>query len=471
MKHKKLEQALGEISDAHIAEAAEAKKKRKLPWLGAVAAILALVLLFRFVDIPMAISAKAVSLASDARIMDRPDLDDYQSRSEWLRDLDAWTAQRDNRDATAAEAVAQMTGFLKESCNEFLSGGSENQLYSPINAYVGLSMVTELTAGQTRQQIMDVLGVTDPNALRAQISALWEAVYQDNGNEICTLANALWLDDGVNYRQEPMDALAYHYYTSVYQQDLSSRKAVKDIQAWLNNNTGGFLKDSVEGIQLPEEAVLALYSTIYFQAKWTDEFNAAQNTRDTFYSPGGDVECTFMNQKLRQMNYYWGNSFGAVALSLKNGSQMWFILPDADKTVDTVLAEGEYLDMIAAPYGGWENTKYMKVNLSVPKFDIQAKQDLRSGFQNMGIIDLFQYGLANFSKAFEDPVFMTAANHAVRVEIDEQGVKAAAYIEFPGAGAPMPPEEIIDFVLDRPFLFVIADNSGIPLFAGTVNQP
>lgn len=471
MKRKKLEQALEAIRDAHIAEAAEMKKKRKLPWLGAVAAILALVLFSRFVDIPMAITAKAVSLAGDARIMDRPDLDDYQSRDEWLRDLDAWTAERDTRNSTAAEAVAQMAGFLKESCSAFLSGNSQNQLYSPINAYIGLSMVTELTAGQTRQQIMDVLGITDLDALRTQVSALWESVYQDNGNEICTLANALWLDDDAKYRQEPMDALAYHYYTSVYQQDLSSSRAAKDIRAWLNNNTGGFLKDSAESLQLPEEAVLALYSTIYFQAKWQEEFSAAKNTTDTFHSPVGDTDCTFMNQKLRQMTYYWGESFGAVALGLKNGSQMWFILPDADKTVDTVLSEGEYLDMIAAPYEGWENAKYMKVNLSVPKFDIQTKQDLRSGFQNMGITDLFQYGLADFSGAFEEPVFMTAANQAVRVEIDEQGVKAAAYIEFPGAGAAMPPEEIIDFVLDRPFLFVITAGGGIPLFAGTVNQP
>ena len=43
-------------------------------------------------------------------------------------------------------------------------------------------------------------------------------------------------------------------------------------------------------------------------------------------------------------------------------------------------------------------------------------------------------------------------------------------IEFPGAGSPMPPDEIIDFVLDRPFLFVIT-NANIPLFAGVVNDP
>ena len=39
-----------------------------------------------------------------------------------------------------------------------------------------------------------------------------------------------------------------------------------------------------------------------------------------------------------------------------------------------------------------------------------------------------------------------------------------------GAGAAEPPEEVIDFVLDRPFIFVIT-LGGVPLFSGVVNQP
>ena len=469
MKRQKLEQALGEISDAHIREAAHMKKK-KLPWLGAVAAVLAVVLIFKSVDIPMAIAAEIVSEASPARITERPNLGDYKDRDTWLQVLNQWESERTLRQDTSLQALTQMDVFLRQSCDQFLSDAEGNLLYSPINAYIGLSMVAELTAGQTRQQILDVLGVSDLTVLRKQISALWEMVYQDNGNEICTLANALWLDESLQYKQAPMDILGHDYYASVYRQDLSSRRALKDIQAWLNNNTGGLLKDAVQNIQLPQEAVLALYSTIYFQAKWQDEFNATSNTKDAFHGRSGDTEATFMNKKLYQMNYYWEEDYGAVSLGLKNGSSMWLILPDEDKTVDDVLESGAYLDMIAAPYQHWENKKFMKVNLSVPKFDVQSKQNLRSGLEAMGITDLFRLGQADFSEAFAGPVFLTAANQAVRVQIDEQGVKAAAYIEFPGAGSPMPPEEIIDFVLDRPFLFVIADGSGIPLFAGVVND-
>ena len=468
MKREKLENALDHMKPEHIAEAAAPiKKKRKaLPWIGAVAAILALVLAGRYIEIPMAIRAEAVSLA-EADVPTRPDRDDYKDFDQWRADLDAWYAQEAQREAIATEALTGMKDFFQDSTDAFLSGDG-NRLYSPINAAIGLATVTELTAGNTRQQLLDTLGAPDTETLARYVSALWESVYQDNDKEIATLASSLWLDEGVRFNQTVMDTLASDYYVSVYRQDLQKPQALRDIQAWLNNNTGGFLKDSVQGVQLPAEALLALYSTIYFQAKWADEFNASRNTQDVFHGPAGDTTATFMNKKLAQMNYYWADSFGAVNLHLKNRSQMWFILPDPDKTVADVLAEGQYLDMLL---GNWENSKYMKVNLSVPKFDIQAKQDLREGLMDMGITDLFQLGAADFSASLEEPAFSSSANQAVRVKIDETGVTAAAYLELPGAGAAAPPEEIIDFILNRPFLFVITDYTGIPLFAGSVQQP
>ena len=176
-----------------------------------------------------------------------------------------------------------------------------------------------------------------------------------------------------------------------------------------------------------------------------------------------------MNKKLKQMYYYWGSNFSAVNLSLKNGCRMWFILPDEGQTPNDVLNDGSYMDMLLS--GEWEDYKYMKVNLSVPKFDVASTQDLSDGLKAMGAENVFTEHVAEFSKLTSDsPIYLSGANQSVRVQIDEEGVKAATYIEFPGAGSAAPPEEIIDFVLDRPFLFVIT-NDKIPLFAGCVNNP
>ena len=183
----------------------------------------------------------------------------------------------------------------------------------------------------------------------------------------------------------------------------------------------------------------------------------------------GDTQAVYMNKKLKQMNYYWGGNFSAVNLGLKNGCRMWFILPDEGMTVNDVLNDGTYMEMLLS--NEWEDYKYMKVNLSVPKFDVSSTMDLSEGLKNMGVSNIFSENVAEFAKLTADsPIYLTGANQSVRVEIDEEGVKAATYIELPGAGSAAPPEDVIDFVLDRPFLFVIT-NDNIPLFAGCVNNP
>ena len=469
--NEKVAKALGYVDEKYVTAAAKRKKKKAAKyWISAVAAVLALVLLFNLPSMPMVISAKAVSIASESRQMQRPDLDDYKDRDQWRADREKWEAEQKFLSSTTRETVDALAPFFTNGSAQFLSTqGSENLLWSPINAYIGLSLMTEVTDGASRQQILDLFGARDIDALRQQVGAVWESAYNDNGHEISTLANSLWLENGLNYQQDTMDNIAYYYYASVYQGDLGSQKINNAIGAWINNNTGGFLKKSTSNVNLSPDTILALYSTIYFQAKWQDEFSASKNTQDTFHAPNGDKTVTFMNKKLAQMNYYYGDKFSAVALSLKNGSRMWFILPDEGYTTADVLADGQYMQMVLQQ--DWENTKWMKVNLSVPKFDVNSTTDLKGGLQEMGVTDVFNEGAANFSEITGDvPIFLTAANQSVRVQIDEEGVKAAAYIEFPGAMSPEPPEEIIDFILDRPFIFAITTDN-IPLFMGTVNNP
>ena len=468
--NEKVAKALSYVDEKYVTDAAKRKKKKTNYWISAVAAVLALVLLFHLPSMPMAISAKAVSIASESRQMQRPDLDDYTDRDQWRAERNKWEAEQKFLSSKTRETVDALTPFFTNGSAQFLSTqGGENLLWSPINAYIGLSMITELTDGASRQQILDLFGARDMDALRQQVGAIWESAYNDNGHEISTLANSLWLENGLNYRQDTMDNIAYYYYASVYQGDLGSQKINSAIGAWINNNTGGFLKNAAKNINLSPETILALYSTIYFQAKWTDEFSESRNSQDTFHAPSGDKTVTFMNKKLAQMHYYYGDQFSAVALSLKNGSRMWFILPDEGCTTADVLADGQYMQMVLQQ--NWENAKWMKVNLSVPKFDVNSTMDLKEGLRKMGVTDVFNEGAANFSGITGDvPIFLTAANQSVRVQIDEEGVKAAAYIEFPGATSPEPPKEIIDFILDRPFLFAITTDS-IPLFLGTVNNP
>ncbi len=475
MKRKHVLEVLDKIDDSFVTETEKVPKKmRKRPyWIGAVAAVLAVVIcISSFLNTPI-ITANAIALPEDARIMEHPDLDDYKDRESYLVDVEKWDAETGHRRTTRENAAISLLPFFTEASSEFLtSQNNENALWSPINAYIGLAMLAEITDGDSRKEILDLFGVSDIETLRSQVSAIWESVYEDDGNEICTLANSLWLEDGLDYNQDAMNNLAYHYYASVYQCDLGSDSANKSIGNWLHKNTGGMLKNNTDKINLSPDTVLALYSTLFYQAKWGDEFNSKNNTNDIFHGVNGDSNVTYMNKKLCQMNYYWHDNYSAVALSLKNGSTMWFILPDEGKTTADVLHGGAYGEMISSGSGeeGWQNKKYMKVNLSVPKFDVSSTMNLKDGLGKMGVTKVFDMENSDFTAITSDsPVYISAVHQSARVEIDEKGVKAATYIEFPGAGAAQPPEEIIDFVLDRPFVFVISKGN-LPLFTGVVNN-
>ncbi len=446
MKDRELfEQAMDHVYGKQIDEASRPRKRKALRWLGSIAAILAVVIAASVLLPVLTLQAGAVSTAKYPEFA-------WKYRSE------------------LPNAIEPLHGFWQESMASVLSGQAGNAVFSPVNLSMGLSIAAELTAGEAQQQILTALNLEDADTLSELFHEIWLATYYDDGDQTL-LANSLWLDHQLQYDQSIMDMLAEEYYTSIYQKDLS--RAGGAIQSWVNQQTGGFLKQEAGTLTLPGEPVLALYSTIYYRAKWSTEFRSANNTQDTFHGLTGDTVCTFMNAERRQMNYYWGEDFGAVALHLKDGSSMYLILPDEGKTVDDVLAGGEYYALLTSDSSGYaaEHSKYMLVNLSIPQFDIRQQSNLAQNLQAMGITAVFENTPGNFSSAlrYEQPIFFTAVNQATRVAIDEKGVTAASYIEFPGVGSVMPPEEIIDFVLDRPFLFVITNRYSIPLFAGVVN--
>lgn len=463
--NEKLAQALGYIDGGFIVRAAKKRRTKKIV-LSAVAAILALVLLTNLPAIPFVITAKAVALAGGTKIPDREDgFDKY------------WAAlEKYEKDAVASSA--DLREFYRVSSMQFLSEETKNQIWSPANAAVALAVLAETASGSTRQEVLDLLGVSDVQTLRKHIGALWESANKAGEHNFSTIANSLWITKGMGYDRTVMDTLAGDYHASVYQGELGSGKANRAIQSWVNNNTGGLLKQMSNGIDVSAQApavdtVLALMAAVHIQSKWSEEFNTARNTRDVFHGAVSDAQVTYMNKKESQMVYYWGESFGAVSMHMENGQKMWFILPDAGKTVADVLADDAYLEALASISLPYEQQKYMKVNLSVPKFDVSDSMDLKAGLEELGLTEVFDENGGDFGDTFRTdlPVFVSRVNQASRVTIDEKGITAASYIELGwGAGAAMPPEEIIDFVLDRPFIFAIATNQGVPLFVGTINQ-
>lgn len=388
-------------------------------------------------------------------------------------DYEAWMNCKRERLPENKEYQNGIREFYEITMQEFLKDTQEqNKVYSPLNVYMALAMLAETTDGESRQQILDLLHTDSIETLRNNASILWNANYCDDGTVNSLLASSVWLSDKLKYNENTLKTLADNYYASSFSGSMGSAEYNKMLQDWLNEQTGGLLDEQAGNVEMDPLTVFGLATTVYFRAKWQNEFYAPNNTEKVFHAKSGDVITEFMNQSGTD-TYYWGENFGAIARGLNNSGNMLLILPDEDVAVEDLLSDKEVQNFIFDHYA-WENQKFLIVNQSIPKFDVVSDFSLISGLQNLGVKDVFSFAEANFTPLLGDtelPVALNEAKHAARVMIDEEGCTAAAFTVMLAAGAGRPPEEQVDFVLDRPFLFVINGQDGQPLFIGVVNQP
>ncbi|MBQ8837304.1 MAG: hypothetical protein IJ002_07360 [Clostridia bacterium] len=471
MKSEKLQDAIGMV-DEKLVESSAKKSKFKFKWTAAVAAVLVIALIagvYLRAGAPLSLKAYAVAEAKYPEMAHYPEnemLPGFDDR------YDAWREDR-KRQREYYGAGENLDPFFEATISEFLaSEESENLVYSPLNVYMALAMLAEITDGESREQILDLLGAANIETLRTEAHAVWNANYSDDGAVTSILASSLWLNEDVNFKEDTLETLSENYYASSYQGKMGSDKFGDAMKEWMNAQTGGLLRDYISEIEMTPETVMALVTTIYFRAKWENEFSESNNTNDVFHADSGDITCEFMNKTETYGSYYWGDKFAATSVSLENSGNMWFILPDEGVNVQELLTDSQALSFMCAN-GDWENCKSLQVNLSIPKFDVKSKLNLSDGLKNLGVTDCFDAGDADFSPLVSSgqPVWLGNVEHGARVAIDEEGVTAAAYTVMMLCGAAMPPEDEVDFTVDRPFIFVITGSDGLPLFVGVVNNP
>ncbi|MBP3609126.1 MAG: serpin family protein [Lachnospiraceae bacterium] len=403
-----------------------------------------------------------------------PEMVQYPVTDSFMYDEKAYTAWRTSVAAQQPESMEYQNGireFYETTMQEFLKDTEgKNRIYSPLNVYMALAMLAETTDGESRSQILQLLHVDSMEKLRDNAAILWNANYCDDGTVTSRLASSIWLKNGNDYNTDTLQVLAENYYASSFQGNMGSEEYNKVLQNWLNEQTGGLLKEQASTVGMDPETIVALASTVYFQAKWQKEFWKENNTKEIFHAASGDLETEFMHQSSSDY-YYWGEQFSAITRNLRYSGEMLLILPEEDVNVEELLSNQEVLDFIYK-HEEWENQKYLIVNQSIPKFDVASDYSLIHGLKNLGVTNVFDRTAADFTPLTLEPeVAVDKATHAARVMIDEEGCTAAAFTVMVAAGAGRPPEETVDFVLDRPFLFVINGQDGQPLFVGIVNQP
>ena len=105
---------------------------------------------------------------------------------------DKWNEDRQTQ-TNQYEGYNQGLGeyYIKTARQLLGNADKENAIYSPLNIYVALAMLAETTDGNSRAEILKLLGVDSIETLRKKTDAIWNANYCDDGTVTSVLASSL----------------------------------------------------------------------------------------------------------------------------------------------------------------------------------------------------------------------------------------------------------------------------------------
>ena len=280
------------------------------------------------------------------------------------------------------ETVKPFLQRVITSCLKQADG--KNALSAPLNLYFALAMLSEAAGGESRQELLSALGASDIETLREQTRKIWLANYYDTGQARCILSNSLWLSNSLKYHENCVNTLAGSYFASIYRGEMGSSEYGRLFRDWIDAQTGDLLTEYTPELSLEKDSVMTLVSTVLFQDRWKDEFDKSMATEGSFSAPDGERTVTYLHQTEPYGIYYWGVHFGAYAKACEDsGASVWFILPDEGVSMETLLDDPELQAFLMSPMNA--QYKCLRVNFTMPKFDISLETDLTALLKELGI--------------------------------------------------------------------------------------
>lgn len=345
----------------------------------------------------------------------------------------------------------------------------QNLAISPVSLELALAMARTGAAGKTADEIAKALslaGISDNDIKAACRSLMWRS--NTGGMEA---SNSIWIDKEYPFSKDFIDTCTGDFMADAMPLEIPGAKDA--INAWANDKTHGKI-DKIINEELDPLTKIVLCNALYFLGDWELPFEANDTHDGDFTALGGTVTASFMNDQ-RGMPYYSNDSFSMVSLPFKSKDgegkyAMAFLLPAQGSDIAATLSSlnaGSFSDALA----GLKDTQ---VRIRLPKFEYSFFTSFKNTLQVLGMNEAF-IGNADFSgmTGSDNDLYVYDVLHKCYIRIDELGAEAAAVTEVQmGLTAAMPPENIVEFYADRPFIFAIySQEDGTIAFMGAVNDP
>ncbi len=379
------------------------------------------------------------------------------------------------------------------------SSNNGNIAVSPMSAFMVLGMAAESANGKTQEEIYNALGLS-ADELKYMSAMLCNELNRGLGHDykynpetgeeepitpknLIKSINTLWTCDKVHFNQEGLAKISNDFYCDLFSTDFKSGEGNKLINAYVKNETRGFLDVDLD---VSTETVLALMNVLYLKEVWNDHNRDLEETKNKYDFVNSDQ--SKVSQKLLEAEYQNGraiksDNYRKFYACTNYGFRLTFIVPEDGHSASDIY-KYDALNNNGYTYREQEGnvvTRY-HTRCLFPEFNADMLSSVKKALMDMGISSLFVEGGCDFSNLVESVdgytgIYCGDVKQAARLEVTRSGIEGAAVtiMEMYGDSDPGPDKVVYkdvyeDFIVDKAFAYTLEDSYGNVLFTGVVNK-
>ncbi|GFX55713.1 uncharacterized serpin-like protein TK1782 [Trichonephila clavipes] len=368
--------------------------------------------------------------------------------------------------------VANASNHLGIHLYKLLAKEKRNVFFSPFSVSTALAMLFFGTEKKTNEEMQNVLGYETTNIKDERLKSCFQKLLDslesnpDSYNLAC--ANSVLADKEFSVKKEYKSLLIDFFKACVEEVDFMNEndKALNRINEWVSEKTHGMIPKMLESID--PSTVMVILNAVYFKGFWLEQFDENETILKYFNNKGEEnnyKEVDTMHIKKKFM-YVEEETYKALQLPYKGGDiAMLILLPNLEnglKELESSLNSTFFQDLK-------HKMKETKVEVALPKFQLEYEKSLKECFKELGINKIFhsEAELGNISNSAN--IFVSDIIHKAAVVVNEEGSEATAstVVEIVAYCMSFDPE----FFVDHPFLFIIYNTKNdLILFMGRVNE-
>lgn len=370
---------------------------------------------------------------------------------------------------TAANTAFTLDLFKKLSEDD----PKKNLFFSPLSICSALSMVFQGAKGNTAAEMSKVLSVTRAGDIHPGYEKLISEINKPDTKYLLRLANRLFGETSYDFLASFTDSCQKFYHADLKKLDFRAKAddSRKHINAWVEEKTESKIQNLLAPGIINSLTRLVLVNAIYFKGNWANQFLKDRTMERPFKISKNETKMVQMMYKKAKFNMTYIPDHCTKILEVPyvdHELSMIILLPDEIEDTSTGLEKLER-EMTYEKLMDWINPEMMdltEVELSLPKFKLEEKYNLKPVLRSLGMTEAFDEGKADFSGMSSNrDLFLSEVVHKSFVEVNEEGTEAAAAT----AAIMMLRCAMITprFIADHPFLFFIRHNlTGSILFYG-----